>query len=96
MCSDTTGATPGEVHASEEEQLPRRLEDGKEFQPTVSPARSMFQESFKIDTEEGPSDPTHPAMDSAVKTQSGEDLEDWLGGRDSNPDCTVQSRVSYH
>ena len=34
--------------------------------------------------------------DSAAKSQSREDLEDWLGGRDSNPDCTVQSRVSYH
>ena len=22
--------------------------------------------------------------------------KEWLGGRDSNPDYTVQSRVSYH
>ncbi len=26
----------------------------------------------------------------------GNETEDWLGGRDSNPDYTVQSRVSYH
>ncbi len=24
------------------------------------------------------------------------DCNEWLGGRDSNPDYTVQSRVSYH
>ena len=27
---------------------------------------------------------------------AGNETEDWLGGRDSNPDYTVQSRVSYH
>ena len=26
----------------------------------------------------------------------GNENGDWLGGRDSNPDSTVQSRVSYH
>ena len=30
-----------------------------------------------------------------VKSERGNDLEDWLGGRDSNPDTVVQSHVSY-
>ena len=31
-----------------------------------------------------------------AKSVKGKGLDDWLGGRDSNPDYTVQSRVSYH
>ncbi len=33
---------------------------------------------------------------SKVRDRRAFPLGNWLGGRDSNPDYTVQSRVSYH
>ncbi len=36
------------------------------------------------------------ASEAAVSGSDQAKREIWLGGRDSNPDCTVQSRVSYH
>ena len=32
----------------------------------------------------------------SFKSEPEDREKEWLGGRDSNPDCTVQSRVSYH
>ena len=41
---------------------------------------------------------TAMAADNATAANGSDQVksEIWLGGRDSNPDCTVQSRVSYH
>ena len=72
------------------------LESGKEFDRTEPSSGTDFQESFKNDPEEGSSASPPTLADSGAKAKGGEDLEEWLGGRDSNPDCTVQSRVSYH
>ncbi len=41
-----------------------------------------------------------PASQSTLRTHVNENLEvsseNWLGGRDSNPDSLVQSQLSYH
>ena len=72
------------------------LESGKGFDQDESSGRTDFQESFKNDPQEASSDPAPTLADSGANGKGGEDLEEWLGGRDSNPDYTVQSRVSYH
>ena len=74
----------------------KRLESSKSFDPTAPVARSTFQESFKNEGSESPQNPFQSEDDSSSNALNDEDLEDWLGGRDSNPDSTVQSRVSYH
>ena len=74
----------------------RTLESGKEFDRQELSRRTKFQESFKIDPQAKASDSTHPSASSDAIAKDGKNLEDWLGGRDSNPDYTVQSRVSYH
>ena len=72
------------------------LESEKEFDRNESSDRTKFQESFKIDPQGEASDPAPTSTESEANAQGDKDLEDWLGGRDSNPDYTVQSRVSYH
>ena len=65
-----------------------RLEAGKAFQPSET---GQFQDSFKRAAEGDQADHT------AIEPNELEnlDLENWLGGRDSNPDNVVQSHVSY-
>ena len=72
------------------------LEDGLRFDPAGPPGRTNFQESFKIEPQDGVTDPPPRTVGSEANSNRGADLEKWLGGRDSNPDYTVQSRVSYH
>ena len=72
------------------------LESEKEFDRTAPSDRTKFQESFKIDPQGEASDPAQTSTESEANAQGDKDLDDWLGGRDSNPDYTVQSRVSYH
>ena len=72
------------------------LESGKVFDGNERSGRTDFQESFKTDPQKGVCDPTYPSANSDANDKGEKDLEDWLGGRDSNPDYTVQSRVSYH
>ena len=72
------------------------LESGKGFDRNERSGRTNFQESFKIDPQGGASDPTHTSASPDANHNGEKDLEEWLGGRDSNPDYTVQSRVSYH
>jgi integrase len=68
-----------------------RLETGKQFDAAATPdAGPKLQDSFKIDPEE-PSHGEAETEDEAGASACGsEDLEDWLGGRDSNPDNVVQ------
>ncbi len=72
------------------------LESGKRFNRSRPTSGTKFQESFKITGRGGSSDPTLEPTDSDGNVNNNNDLDDWLGGRDSNPDYTVQSRVSYH
>ena len=51
-------------------------------------------ESGKEFDRNAPSGPTD--FQESFKSEPEDREKDWLGGRDSNPDCTVQSRVSYH
>ena len=74
----------------------RRLEDGKGFEALPGFDVSKFQESFKNGPEKADQEGSEPADDSAPNALNKENLDEWLGGRDSNPDYTVQSRVSYH
>ena len=72
------------------------LESGKRFNRSRPTSRTKFQESFKITGRWGSSDPTLEPTNLEANLNKYNDLEEWLGGRDSNPDYTVQSRVSYH
>ena len=54
----------------------------------------MAGQTFKNAPLEGSSNTPRKSADSGANSKVGRDLENWLGGRDSNPDCTVQSRVS--
>ena len=72
------------------------LESGKGFDQDESSGRTDFQESFKNEPQEASSDPSPTLAGSDTNEKGDKDLEKWLGGRDSNPDYTVQSRVSYH
>ena len=73
-----------------------RLESGEAFDPTRPMTGSKFQVFFK----NGPGTGVTEGSESTGKTPSNSlkkrHLDEWLGGRDSNPDYTVQSRVSYH
>ena len=74
-----------------------RLESGKSFDPTSrEPAsRTECQVSVKNSTEKPPSDRQKGGSKTDTKSLDDQELEDWLGGRDSNPDTVVQSHVSY-
>jgi integrase len=79
-----------------------KLESGKTFDPTDGnhvqdgvddrdELSSFFQDQAKvpkIDDQKGD-------RETAPNSESENDLENWLGGRDSNPDNVVQSHVSY-
>jgi site-specific recombinase XerD len=74
-----------------------RLESGKVFDTTTAAgdSGSKFQDSFKIDPQQPCSDEPKASDGTSVSACETEDLGDWLGGRDLNPDNVVQSHVSY-
>jgi integrase len=73
-----------------------RLETGKVFAaPSGTDVPTNFQESFKIDAERQSADAPVDEAESDVSACEGNGLQEWLGGRDSNPDNVVQSHVSY-
>ena len=70
----------------------RKLERGHTF------AGTKFQDSFKIDASEARSAPSRTVREMpAIEANELKDLElqNWLGGRDSNPDKQSQSLLSY-
>jgi len=73
-----------------------RLETGKLFENPAAPdAGTEFQDCFKIEPPEPCSGTPESDAETLVSTCEDEDLQDWLGGRDLNPDNVVQSHVSY-
>ena len=74
-----------------------RLESGKSFDPTPrdSQSPSICQVFVKNSPDQPLSDDSEAASETATNSQDDQDLEIWLGGRDSNPDNVVQSHVSY-
>ena len=74
-----------------------RLESGKSFDPTPrdSQSPSICQVFVKNAPDRPLSDDSEGASDTNTNSQVDQDLEIWLGGRDSNPDNVVQSHVSY-
>jgi integrase len=74
-----------------------RLETGKSFDPNPrGPAsRTECQVFVKNSTEEPPPDAPKGGSKKTTKSLDDQELRDWLGGRDSNPDTVVQSHVSY-
>jgi hypothetical protein len=71
-----------------------KLESGKLFQTPTLGSGTEFHISF---TNRPPGGTLAPvtAIDSGRKLFRNQAVEDWLGGRDSNPDNVVQSHVSY-
>jgi hypothetical protein len=71
------------------------LESGKSFDPTPrEPAsRTECQVSVKNSTEKPPSDRPKGGSKTDTKSLDDQELQDWLGGRDSNPDTVVQRAV---
>ncbi len=74
-----------------------RLESGKSFDPTPrdSQSPSNCQVSVKSCSDRSRSDASEEASETTTNSQVDQDLQNWLGGRDSNPDTVVQSHVSY-
>ena len=73
-----------------------QLESGKSFDRSPARQRSADKvSSFCQDSIGKPvTTPNRPSKTGTKALEDGE-LEDWLGGRDSNPDTMVQSHVSY-
>ena len=70
----------------------RKLERGHAF------AGTKFQDFFKIDAPETRSAPSRTVRETpAIEANELKELElqNWLGGRDSNPDKQSQSLLSY-
>jgi integrase len=74
-----------------------RLESGKHFDPTPRDASSLSKCQVFVKNSAAEVDPETPDRDPETETNVlvDEELGDWLGGRDSNPDNVVQSHVSY-
>ena len=74
-----------------------RLESGKSFDPTPrdSQSPSICQVFVKNAPDQLLSEDSEGASETATNSRVDQDLEIWLGGRDSNPDNVVQSHVSY-
>ena len=74
-----------------------RLESGKSFDPTprASAPRTNCQVFVKSSTETPVSDASHRPSTTGTKALDDGELEEWLGGRDSNPDNLLQRQVSY-
>jgi len=74
----------------------KRLEEGKTFDPRLPRgAWTDFPVPFKTDAGEPYSEDLKTDDETGVSAAVSKGLEDWLGGRDSNPDNVVQSHVSY-
>jgi integrase len=73
-----------------------RLERGETFDPgpRQSGSPSICQVSVKSSVDEEPSDEIDRVRETSPKYGEDLDLENWLGGRDSNPDNVVQSYMS--
>jgi hypothetical protein len=56
---------------------------------------TICQESVKNRQQSGLEKSKKQPSESAANSSKEKNLEDWLGGRDSNPDNVVQSHVSY-
>jgi integrase len=74
-----------------------RLESGKNFDPSAHTNASgpKCQVFVKNSTEKPLSGAPNHRAKTGSKSRDDQELEDWLGGRDSNPDNVVQSHVSY-
>jgi integrase len=74
-----------------------RLEDGKSFDPTPKkPASPTDCQVFvKSWAEEPLSDAPIERSETGSKSRDDQELEEWLGGRDSNPDNLLQRQMSY-
>jgi integrase len=74
-----------------------RLERGETFDPTPQDAISLSirQDFVKNSADDETDDGIDRVRETGPNYQDDLDLENWLGGRDSNPDNVVQSHVSY-
>jgi hypothetical protein len=69
-----------------------KLESGKSSSDTnASMTRTKFQDSIKKRRKSPRSDQQKGGGETEPNAESENDLQDWLGGRDSNPDTVVQS-----
>ena len=73
---------------------PGKLESGKLFRAPMPGSGTEFHISF---TTRPPGETVAPVttIEDGRKLLRSQQVEDWLGGRDSNPDNVVQSHVSY-
>jgi hypothetical protein len=70
-----------------------KLEAAKKFEvPIAADSVTDLQLSFKKTGSRGGRPPADKPAQRVANPLSGAQLEDWLGGRDSNPDNVVQSR----
>jgi hypothetical protein len=102
MCPPTDAAEHirRAVEAAELENLQAaaaRLESGKSFDPAPrgSAPPAKCQVFVKSSIEAPVSDTSQRPSTTGTKALDDGELEEWLGGRDSNPDTMVQSHVSY-
>ena len=102
MCPPTDAAEHirRSVEAAELENLQAaaaRLESGKSFDPATraSAPPTNCQVFVKSSIETPVSDTSQRPSTTGTKALDDGELEEWLGGRDSNPDTMVQSHVSY-
>jgi integrase len=75
-----------------------KLEAGKTFDTgdeNRSMTRTKFQVSFKKRRKSPQPDRENASLEPEPNFETDNELETWLGGRDSNPDNVVQSHVSY-
>jgi hypothetical protein len=75
----------------------RRLERGESFDTSTQErvGSTKFQDSFNFPIDRFAASDTVAPTDVGAKPLVMEEIENWLGGRDSNPDNVVQSHVSY-
>ena len=59
------------------------------------PARTKCQDSFKLKRKSARTSSESDLVEEALTAMKQKHLQNWLGGRDSNPDNVVQSHVSY-
>jgi len=74
-----------------------KLESGKTFDapPRASVSPSNCQVFVKNSADRDVDGGADQEAETDLNSLEGQDLETWLGGRDSNPDTVVQSHVSY-
>ena len=74
-----------------------RLEIGESFEPTPKkPSSPTNCQVFVKSSAEAPlSDAPIERAETGSKSRDDQELEDWLGGRDSNPDNLLQRQMSY-